>query len=298
MMAHRPRGRCHVGGSRVTLCYRSVRDNVRLYAARLGRHHLRAHLGAADRDGHRRARPPRPARRRDRARRGLRHRRRDAPAARAAAGRARDRGRRRAVDGRAGARAAARRGRRARGRPARARARASRSTRCSRPRRSTGSPTTSGCSRTCTTRCAPGGRLVAQCGGHGNVAAVKQAGLDVARRGALRRALRRLGDRLEVRHARGHRAAPAGGRLHRRLVLAHPGRRRPGRPGRLPARDLPRLVPRPAARGAARAVRRRRARAAPRPAGDPLRAAEHPGPHVRRRRRKRGTSVSPGRRGF
>ena len=28
---------------------------------------------------------------------------------------------------------------------------------------------------------APGGRLVAQCGGHGNVAAVKQAGLDVAR---------------------------------------------------------------------------------------------------------------------
>ena len=27
---------------------------------------------------------------------------------------------------------------------------------------------------------APGGRLVAQCGGHGNVAAIKQAGLDVA----------------------------------------------------------------------------------------------------------------------
>ena len=61
---------------------------------------------------------------------------------------------------------------------------------------------------------APGGRLVAQCGGHGNVEEVKQAGLDVAARAALRRALRRLGGRLDVRHARGDRAAPARRRLH------------------------------------------------------------------------------------
>ena len=50
----------------------------------------------------------------------------------------------------------------------------------------------------------PGGRLVAQCGGFGNVAEVKAAGIERRGRGALRRALRRLGDRLDVRHARGH----------------------------------------------------------------------------------------------
>ena len=126
----------------------------------------------------------------------------------------------------------------------------------------------------------PGGRLVAQCGGAGNVAAVKAAGLDVARRAALRRALRRLGDRVGLRHARGDHAAPGAGRLQRRLVLAHAGRRRPRGPGRLPARDLPRPVRRPAAGGPARAVRRRRAGAALRPAPDPLRAPEHPRPRL------------------
>ena len=43
------------------------------------------------------------------------------------------------------------------------------STRSSRPRPSTGSPTTSGCSRRLRAALRPGGRLVAQCGGEGNI---------------------------------------------------------------------------------------------------------------------------------
>ena len=80
----------------------------------------------------------------------------------------------------------------------------------------------------------PGGRLVAQCGGHGNVAEVKQAGFEVARGAAVRAVLRGLGGRLDVRDAGGDRAAPARRRLHRRLVLAHAARRRPRRSRRLP----------------------------------------------------------------
>ena len=57
-----------------------------------------------------------------------------------------------------------------------------RSTRSSRPRPSTGSPTTSGCSRGCSTLLVPGGRLVAQCGGAGNIAALDAAAELVAER--------------------------------------------------------------------------------------------------------------------
>ena len=53
----------------------------------------------------------------------------------------------------------------------------------------------------------PGGRLVAQCGGEGNVAAVKQAGFELARARAVRRAPGRLAGRLELPVARGHRGA-------------------------------------------------------------------------------------------
>ena len=50
---------------------------------------------------------------------------------------------------------------------------ASRSTRSSRPRRSTGSPITTRSSGTSPPSSGPGGRLVAQCGGSGNIAAVR-----------------------------------------------------------------------------------------------------------------------------
>ena len=55
----------------------------------------------------------------------------------------------------------------------------------------------------------PGGRLVAQCGGHGNVAEIKQAGLDVARRARRFAAhFERLGHRLEPSPRR---RTPSGG---------------------------------------------------------------------------------------
>ena len=97
---------------------------------------------------------------------------RDGGAARAAAARRGRRGRRVARDGRGGARAARRRASTCASPTCRARRSRSPSTRSSRPRPSTGSPTTTGCSRACFAALKPGGRLVAQCGGEGNVAAV------------------------------------------------------------------------------------------------------------------------------
>ena len=84
----------------------------------------------------------------------------------------------------------------------------------------------------------PGGRLVAQCGGEGNVAAVKQRRLRAGAPRAVRRAPAGVAGRLALRLARGHRGAAAPPRLHRRVVLelarGRPRRRRRG----LPRRDL------------------------------------------------------------
>ncbi len=281
MMAHRPpRAMPRQGEPRHPVLPPSVRDNVRAYAARLGRHHLRAPVGADDRDGHRRARPPDPARRRDRARRRLRHGRRDPPAARPPAGRARHRGRRRAVHGRGGARRSC---------PPRSTSAAPicsssssrrRWTRSSRPRRSTGSPTTSGSSRACAPR-SP------RAGGSSRSAAATATSRRSSRRASTSPARRPTPSTSTAGRPTGSSRRPQD--TERRLRAAgftdvwcwlSRVDVDPGDPRRLPARDLPRLVPAPAARGAARAVRGRRARAPPRPAGDPLRAAEHPGSNV------------------
>ena len=151
-------------------------------------------------------------------------------AARAAAARARDRGRRRAVDGRAGARAAAAGGRRPPGRPARARldepVDAILSTATfhwiARPRPAVREPA----------RGAAAGRPARRPVRRPRQRRGGQAGR--VRRGARSRRSRAYfdgwDDRLDVRDARGHRAAAARRRLHRRLVLAHARRRRPGRP--------------------------------------------------------------------
>ena len=133
------------------------------------------------------------------------------------------------------------------------------------------------CSRACGTALKPGGRLVAQCGGAGNVAAVKDAGFALARREP-------FAEHLADWPGDWNFASPADteARLRRlgytrRVVLELARGRRRRRRGGLPGDDLPRLVPRAPARGAARAVRRRRGRAARRAAHDRVRAAEHPG---------------------
>ena len=153
-----------------------------------------------------------PPRRRDGARRGLRHRRRHAPAARAAARGAGDRGRRRALDGRAGARAAARRRRRPPGRPARAGAGASRSTPSCPPRRSTGSSTTSGCSRGSTRRCGRAGGSSRSAAATGTSPRSSRPGSTLARETPFAEHFGDWTTDWRVRDARGHRAPPARGR--------------------------------------------------------------------------------------
>ena len=123
----------------------------------------------------------------------------------------------------------------------------------------------------------PGGRLVAQWGGQGNVADVTDAGFGAA-------AEPRFASYFDGWTGDWTFATPEA--TERRLrgagfsdVWCWPTRVdvAPRRSGRLPQHDLPRVVPRAAARRAARPVHRRCPRAAARPARDPLRAAEHPG---------------------
>ena len=120
----------------------------------------------------------------------------------------------------------------------------------------------------------PGGRLVAQCGGVGNIASVKRALADdrrwLARHGALR-------------DAAGDHASPRCGRLRRHRMLAD-RRTDPARGGRaapdVPAHRGPRRPPRPPAGRRARRVRRRRGRPTRR-TGPRLRAPEHHRPPAR-----------------
>ena len=181
---------------------------------------LSAPLEAMGRDVLRAARP---RRRRDGARRGLRDRAGDGCAGRAPAARARDRGRRLAGDGRGGPR---------------------RLPRCVDVREadllelalaepvdaivSTATFHWIGDHDRLFARLRdalkPGGRLVAQCGGAGNVAASRTRARGGAREPRTRSTWRVAG-RLELRVAGGHRAAAARCRLHRRLVLALARRR-------------------------------------------------------------------------
>ena len=62
----------------------------------------------------------------------------------------------------------------------------------------------------------PGGRLVAQCGGQGNIASVHAAAREVDGERALRAELRGLARPVELRRARRDRGAPAGRRLRAR----------------------------------------------------------------------------------
>ena len=107
-----------------------------------------------------------------------------------------------------------------------------RSTRSCRPRRSTGCPTTTALFRNLAAVLRPGGRLVAQCGGAGNIAAVRRSWPRSATAGRVPGRSRRP-PRRERRLD--------GGRLHRDRDLAEaradaPGAR-PGRPRRSCARS-------------------------------------------------------------
>ena len=62
----------------------------------------------------------------------------------------------------------------------------------------------------------PGGLLVAQCGGQGNIASVHAAAREVDGERALRAELRGLARPVELRRARRDRGAPARGRLRSR----------------------------------------------------------------------------------
>ena len=85
----------------------------------------------------------------------------------------------------------------------------------------------------------PGGRLVAQCGGEGNIDVPARARRpSVLRARALRRALRRLAAAVELRRPRGDARAPARRRLRERRVLARAGApQQPERAARVPLHD-------------------------------------------------------------
>ena len=105
-----------------------------------------------------------------------------------------------------------------------------------------------------------GGRLVAQCGGVGNIAAVHAAANQAADEPALPPALRGLARPVELRDPAGDRAPPRRRRLRGGEVLARgtPGPAR--RPARVPAHDQPRRPPRAPPGRPARPVPRRRPR--------------------------------------
>ena len=107
----------------------------------------------------------------------------------------------------------------------------------------------------------PGGRLVAQCGGQGNVERLHRVANQLADRGALRRASLRLGAALALRRRGGDRRAARAGRLHGHPDVARALSDHAGGPGRLPHDGLPRPAPRAAAGGAPRPLRRGRLRA-------------------------------------
>ncbi len=80
----------------------------------------------------------------------------------------------------------------------------------------------------------PGGPLVAQCGGEGNVARFHAAAREVAAERALRRAPRRLDRPVELRRRRGDRRAARASRLRGDRHLARALSDHPGGPDRLP----------------------------------------------------------------
>ena len=81
----------------------------------------------------------------------------------------------------------------------------------------------------------PGGRLVAQCGGYGNVAEVKAAGIDVAAEAPYAEHFAGWETDWTFATPEDTERRLRARRLQRRLVLADAGRRRPRRPRRLPA---------------------------------------------------------------
>ena len=89
----------------------------------------------------------------------------------------------------------------------------SRSTSSSPTPRFTGSPTTTRCSRALARNMKPGARLLAQCGGKGNIDRFRVLADEVAFDGAVRAVLRRLGASVELRHRRGDRRAAGARRL-------------------------------------------------------------------------------------
>ena len=99
----------------------------------------------------------------------------------------------------------------------------------------------------------PGGRLVAQCGGEGNVERFHEAARAVAVRDPYAALSRGLAGPVELRGRRGDRRAARARRLHRRRDLARALSRHAARPDQLRAHRLPRPPPRAAPRGAPRA---------------------------------------------
>ena len=212
-----------------------------------------------------------------------------------AAARARDRRRRVAVDGRRRARASRRRT------PTCARCdllelepSRSRSTRSSRPRRSTGSPTTSALFARLHAALRPGGRLVAQCGGEGNIDMLRGARSEVLERAPYAEHFVDWQRAVELRRPARHRARacsrPASPRAE---CWLEPAPTRARAPARVPRDDRARPARAAAARGAARAVHGRRARGARRAGRRRLRAPEH-----RRDRPDRGRLTRARRRGL
>ena len=220
-------------------------------------------------------------RRRDRARRRLRVGPRHRASCSSGCRTAGDRRRRLAGDAREGPREPRRRARRLRGHgPRRAGAATSRSTSSSRPPPSTGSPTTTTSSAASARRCAPGGRLHAQCGGAGNVASLAQAIAEVAAATRVRRALRGHAGDVELRERRGHRGAPRAPPASRtcRCWLRAEAASTPERAARVHAHRHPRPAPRACCpRSCTTASSTRSWRSMDEPADPRLRPAQHRG---------------------
>ena len=136
----------------------------------------------------------------------------------------------------------------------------------------------------------PGGRLVAQCGGRGNIDILRGRAREDLRTQSLYRAFRGLAGPLELRRPRGNAGAAARGRVLLGGVLAEGGSARARGTTGVPQHDRPRPSrPAPACR-AARALHGR----CPRGAGHAGRGRLRPSEH-RRRRLSAGASLRPGR---
>ena len=151
----------------------------------------------------------------------------------------------------------------------------SRSTPPSRTPCSTGSPTTSACSSACPRRSSPAARLVAQCGGKGNIDAFRRLADEVAAEPPYAEHMEDFGGPWNYASPEDTEARLLAAGFDEVRCWLQPWPVTPRRPARVRPHRLPRQPPRGAAGGAARALRGGGRAALGRAAGARVRAPQH-----------------------